>query len=186
MRKKSSILPGMVLVAVGTFLLLDRFNVYIFQWDLMLPVFAVILGLNFWIRALRYKPQRRVFTGTLLVVLGAFFFAWNDGWIDRYFYYNYTFPIYPTAIGLAFLSMFMFDYHKWWAILPAAPFLLAGLTSFCYTLGIMDVYDLEDSAYYIEDIFFDFRTYVPLILVFIGLIIIISSIKKAKKPHFQD
>ncbi|MCH7902371.1 hypothetical protein IIC68_01310 [archaeon] len=40
MRKKSSILPGMVLVAVGTFLLLDRFNVYIFQWDLMLPVFA--------------------------------------------------------------------------------------------------------------------------------------------------
>ena len=186
MRKKSSILPGMVLVAVGTFLLLDRFNVYIFQWDLMLPVFAVILGLNFWLRALRYKPQRRVFTGTLLVVLGAYFFAKNYGWIDDYFYYYNDFPIYPTAIGLAFLSKFMFDYHKWWAILPAAPFLSVGFASFLYTLGILDLYDLEDSAYYIEDIFFDFRTYVPLILVFIGLIIIISSIRKAKKPHFQD
>jgi len=192
MSKKRSILPGIVLVAVGVFLLLDRFdaldryNVNIFQWDLMLPALAVILGLNLWIRALRNKPRCGVFTGTLLVVLGAFFFAWNYGWIDQYFYYYKTFPIFPTAIGLAFLSMFMFDYHKWWAILPAAPFLLVGFTSFCYTMGILDIYDLEDSAYYIEDIFFDFRTYVPVIIVFIGLIIIISSLKKAKKPHFQD
>jgi len=186
MRKKSSILPGLVLVTVGAFLLLDRFDVYIFQWDLMLPAFAVILGLNLWIRAIRYKPQHGVFTGTLLVVLGVFFFAWNNGWIDHYFYYYSVFPIFPTAIGLAFISMFLFDYHKWWAILPAAPFLVAGFASFCYTLGIMDVYDLEDSAYYIEDIFFDFRTFVPLILVFIGLIIIISSLRKAKNPHFQD
>jgi len=192
MSKKRSILPGFVLVAVGVFLLLDRFhaldryNVNIFQWDLMLPAFAVLLGLNLWIRALRYKPQRGVFGGTLLVVLGAFFFAWNYGWIDHYFYYHSAFPIFPTAIGFAFLSMFLFDYHKWWAILPAAPFLCAGLVSFSYTLGIMDIYDLEDSAYYIEDIFFDFRTYIPLLIVFIGLMIIISSLKKAKNPHFQD
>jgi len=185
-------MPGLILVSVGAFLLLDRFDVLdrydvdLFQWDLILPAFAVILGLNLWIRAMRYKPHRGVFTGTLLLVLGVFFFAWNNGNIDQYFYYYNEFPIYPTAIGLAFLSIFLFDFHKWWAILPAVPFLLAGFTSFCYTMGYIDIYDLENSTYYFEDIFIDFRTFFPLIIVFIGILIIISSLRKAKRPHLQD
>lgn len=186
MKKRGSLIPGIILVAVGVLMLLDILGIYFFQWDQVLPVFAVLLGVNLWIRAVRFKPRRGVFPGTLLVVLGVFFFLYRYGEIERYFYYEGFVPIIPTALGLAFFSLFLFDYHKWWAIFPAIPLLLMGACSFLFTLGILDIYNIEDTIYNVEDILFDVRNYFPLVLVFIGIIFIVSSIRKARRPKYED
>ncbi|MFC1553810.1 hypothetical protein ACFL7D_04165 [candidate division KSB1 bacterium] len=181
MNRNGSIIPGLILVGIGVVMILDSIDIYYVPWDLLIPVITVFLGLHMWIKSTRREDRRGVFSGTFLVVLGGFYFAWNYGTLDYYFYFQNPYPIFPMALGLAFLSVFVASPRKWWAILPAIIFLGIGFMGFLVSMRRFRFYDWDDFRHYIyisphffKDIFF------PAILVVIGLILILSNIKRAR------
>lgn len=180
MRRRGSILPGLILVIIGVIMLLDQTGIYFFHWGLILPLLAVVLGLYMWVRALRSKEKRGVFTGTLLIVFGGFFLLWNYGPFYNHFYFRSYVPIFPIAIGLAFFALFIVDFRKWWALFPAAFFLSIGGIGLASTL-----YILQNMIYRSRDIIHVITDYFPMILVGIGLLLIIGSMRKARKLRYE-
>jgi hypothetical protein len=98
MRDRSAVIIGPILITVGLVLLLGQLGLPGFEanWPLLL----LAVGIGFW---LRWMQQRRdgsqIFTGTLLILLGAFF-QW-DQWFDLTL--GRSWPFFPFAVGVAFL-----------------------------------------------------------------------------------
>jgi len=184
MNRRGSIIPGLMLVLFGMLLLLDRIGLYYFTWSLFLPGAAFILGQILWINCLRSKTRCHVFWGTILVVLGGFFFLWNYGTIDTYMFSFW--PVFPTAVGLALISMFMVNWRHWWALIPGLPLTIFGGSYLIYYLGYIDVYRLEDILYSFEDTLYRFGDFYPLLFVLLGVILIIMSVRKSRKRPGPD
>lgn len=171
-------MPGLLLVAFGAFLLLNRIDVFLFEWELILPGMAFIIGIAMWANCLKSETKCKVFQGTLLIVLGGFFFLWNYETIDLMLF-DYW-PIFPTAFGLAFVSLFVTNWKRWWALIPGFFLLFIGGSFFAYFLGYIDEYQLEDMFYSFDDMIDKGWDYYPVIFVFIGIILIYTSLKRSK------
>ncbi|MFC1728794.1 hypothetical protein ACFL6I_00520 [candidate division KSB1 bacterium] len=184
MRQRGSIIPSAILVVFGVFLLLDSLNMYIFSWSLFISGAAFLLGLLMLGRAQRTRRSGRAFSGTLLLVLGGFLFLWNYGALD--YIIDSPWPIYPTSIGLAFLSMFLVNWRNWWALIPAAPFLALGCCVFILEMGYIDYYTFRDFTYYVEDTWYYIADYYPIVIVLIGLLIIIFSMRHSRRSRRTD
>ena len=185
MRSHVSILPGLILVIIGVIMLLDQAGIYFFHWSFIFSLLAVMLGLYMWVRALRSKEKRGVFTGTLLIVFGGFFLLWNYSPFYYHFYFRGYAPIFPIAIGLAFFALFVVDFRKWWALFPAAFFLSIGGIGLASTLHYINHYILQNMIYRSRDIIHVIAAYFPMILVGIGLLLIIGSMRKVRKPRYE-
>ncbi|MCP4614765.1 MAG: hypothetical protein GY845_39290 [Planctomycetes bacterium] len=182
MKKKGSIFPGLLLIFFGVLLILDRmrFDLRLFQWETIIPLLAILIGLKMWITALATPKKGSVFPGTLFLVLGSFFFMYNYGILDEWFYFDTFWPIFPTALGLAFLSLFLVNFRNWLSLFPAVIFLGIGTISFAIMLDFLDYWTIEDFWYENEDIFYNIGDWAPLLVIVVGLVLIISSIKRAK------
>ncbi len=183
MKKRGSILPGILLIFFGVLLMLDnmRYDFEILQWSTIIPLLAVLIGISMWIKALASPNKGSVFPGTLFFVLGAFFFLYNYGILDQWFYFDTFWPIFPSALGLAFLALFLVNARNWLALFPAVIFLGIGGISFAIMLDFLDQWAIEDFYYENEHIFYNLGDWAPLLVVVIGLILIISSIRKASR-----
>jgi len=177
MRRRGSILPGLLLLALGVFLLLDRTRLVIFGWDLFLPALAFLLGLVMLVECMKPEARCRPFWGTLLVVFGGFFFLWNNGTLD-YLLYDYW-PIFPTAFGLAFIAQFLAKQRGWLTLIFGVILALTGGSYFLDYFGYIDVYSLQDIAYRIEDLLYLFFDYYPVAIIVIGILLIFSSIRRS-------
>ncbi|MFC1564324.1 hypothetical protein ACFL6G_05270 [candidate division KSB1 bacterium] len=188
MKKRGSIFPGLILIFFGVILLANRmrYDLHLFEWNLIIPLIAVLIGLKMWITALMTPHKGKVFPGTLFLVLGAFFFSYNYGLLDRYIYFDTIWPIFPTSLGLAFLSLFLVNFRNWLSLFPAVIFLGIGLISFAIVLDAIDYWTIEDFWYENEDLFYNIGDWAPLLVIFIGLILIVSSIRRAKARRQVD
>lgn len=183
MKKKGSLFPGLLLIAIGAILILRRidYDFYYFSWDMIIPLVGVLLGLRFWITAFTFGNKGRVFPGTLLLVLGAFFLAWNSGYLLDYLYYDTFWPIFPTALGLSFLALVLVSPRNWLSIFPAIIFLGVGGISFAIYLDYLSYWELEDFWYEHEYMLDSAEDFFPLLIIIIGIIIIVSSLKISKR-----
>jgi len=164
--KKSSILPGLLLIFIGILLLTNKLLPDILDWRRLYPI--IIMAIGVWILSStccqHKKDKGGVFPGSVLFLIGLFFFLRNYDIIP----YSYdVWPIYIIILGLGFLALFIVKPRDWGTLIPAAIFLFFGIVSLFNIYYIID-WDAWDMV----------GDYWPIILILIGVSIIISSLKK--------
>ncbi len=168
MRKNySSLIFGLVFILVGAGLLLDRLDVFFFGWAQTYPlIFLVIAAASFLSAATGDKSS--AFWAGIFTVLGLFFGLRNFDIIPFYWFFEYW-PIFLIALGFGFIFLYIFNPRDWGVLVPGIIFLGLGTMFF---LGTVDIF--EDVFETFVELFF---TYWPLVLVLVGLLLILNSIK---------
>lgn len=126
-----SFLPGIILIALGAFILADNLNlINIYWYDLwdfgyLWPWLLVLGGAFFWVSWLRNREEQGLLVpGTILLVYGlVFWYCTRYGWWLMGEYNLWAF--FMIGPGLGFLMMFLLGKHDKGHLVPAG--ILIGL-----------------------------------------------------------
>lgn len=165
--RRPSILPGLILIVIGAVLLVNKLTPYSIGWDEIYPLILMILGLVIFRTVLSHRHNKGgVFLGSLLFLLGGYFFLKNYD-IIPYHYVREVWPIILMILGLSFLSVFIFYPKDWGPVIPGGILLFIGTV---ILLRRLDLFYLD-----IGEIISD---YWPITLILIGGAIIYGALKK--------
>jgi hypothetical protein len=172
-KKKDSIIPGVILIAIGLWLFSRQLSLPFFYWGKIYPVFLVLFGIVLSAEFVRRRQSGSLFWGTVLALLGVFFILRNFDVIP-YLYLDEYWPVFFIAAGLGFLSVFLSHPKDRSDLIPACLFLFFGI-------GFL-IYILKEP--YFGWVFFLKKTW-PVILIIVGSALIynsmVSSMNKTKK-----
>lgn len=161
---------GILLIALGVVLLLDRLDLLFIHWKSVAWVVGACLGLFFVVDGFVRKGGGRIYWGSVL-----FFFClyWVlAGW-DVVFHHNfYVTPVILLSFGLSFLVLFASRPREIGLLLPGI--LLAG------TGALMILWWWEYIEWY--EVRYALRTYWPVILVIWG----VTLLMKRRNPPIAD
>jgi hypothetical protein len=165
------IVPGLILILLGAFLLLRQLAPDILGWDNIWPIFPTLGGLAFltgWLFSQERDPGL-LFVGTAATLVGLFFFPFTFGafeWGDM----SRLWPAFPIIGGLAFLALFAGGrFRDWGAAGVGCVAVLVGVIAFGFTL-----FRLPRS---LGDTLIEFW---PLGLILIGLIGLLSALLRRR------
>lgn len=163
---KHSIWPGLILIIIGALLLIHKLTPYSFGWYELYPLILIGLGLLFFASIVHKRDKGAVFPGTIVLLLGLFFFLRNYD-IIPYYYMREVWPIFLIILGIAFLAIFITKPADWGVLIPAGIFLFLGIVFLLRKFHIIywDIWDI------IAD-------YWPVILIIIGGGIILGALKR--------
>ena len=101
-RDRGGLFVGLLLIAVGGLLLLDRQGFYEFGdiWRFW-PVFPLLIGINAFVNTLWRKERGSLFFGTLMITTGVLFLGLNFDWPG--FTRRLIAPVYVIGVGLGFI-----------------------------------------------------------------------------------
>ncbi|MFQ5602895.1 MAG: LiaI-LiaF-like domain-containing protein [bacterium] len=166
-KKQRSYLPGIVLILVGTYFLLQRFDFFFIRWRHVYPVLLLGIGAVFLMAIFTKNEKSAVFPATVLLVLGLFFFCRNfDVFSFDYYFYDFRdiWPIFLIAFGLGFIVLFFVKSEDWGVVIPGSILLFFGVIFLLRSARLFYWHDFVD--------------YWPLILIAIGASIILNSMRK--------
>ncbi len=137
MRKRTGpIVPGVVLILLGLFFLLQQFAPDLLGWGNVWPIFPTLGGLAFlggWLFSQERDPGL-LFVGTGATLVGAFFFLFTLGvfeWDDM----GQWWPAFPIIGGVAFLALFAGGrFRDWGAAGVGCVAIIVGVVAFGFTL----------------------------------------------------
>ena len=161
---KSSIIPGILLIVIGTLLLFNEMNWFSFQWNGLYPLLLLLTGAGLIVIAFMNKSGNAMFWGSILFLFGLLYFLRNFGFLD-YFVFQDIWPIFFIILGLSFVAIMLVNPGDWGVLIPGGIFLFFGSLLFMRTLNLWRVHEIM-------------ATYWPLLLVLVGVIVIVASIKK--------
>lgn len=164
--QKPSLMPGIILIAIGAVLLINKLTPYSIGWDEIYPLILIILGLLIFKTVLKKRDKGGVFFGTLLFLLGVYFLVKNYD-IIPYEYVREVFPIIMIILGLSFLTVFVFSPKDLGPIIPGGILLFIGTV---VLLQRLDLFYLDLGEIISE--------YWPITLILIGGAIIFGALKK--------
>jgi hypothetical protein len=136
--KSKNYLWGILLIAIGVILLIDRtLNIGIFQAVNLWPIFVLVPGLIF---EFSYFVSRRnpglLVPGGILTTIGLlFFFETYTNWN----FSQYTWPIYPLAVSIGLFQLYLFDGKQSGLLIPV--FILSAVSVISYVLIVSSVFD---------------------------------------------
>lgn len=164
--KRGSILPGIFLIVVGIWFLLDRLEVIENYRYRIYSLTIIVLAVFLLIEAFRNSNSSALFWGVTILVIGGFFSMRNFG-IIPHSCFNRFWPIFLIGMGAGFFSLFIFDPRDWGVLIPA--FILIFLS-----IGL--------SIRSFSHIRWDFiiEKYWPIPLIVIGMGILLKGIRKTK------
>jgi uncharacterized membrane protein YwaF len=96
--KKQGVFPGIVLIGIGAYFLLDQFEISAFKMFYSWPTILIIIGVAFLAQAYTSRDYQNILPGFILLGIGAHFhlknivFFWPDHW-----------AVFTMIIGIAFL-----------------------------------------------------------------------------------
>ena len=168
--KRASILPGLILIFIGTIILLYKFFPGFVDFRHTYPVVLLALGmmLIFSVCCKSKTDKGAVFPGTILFFIGLFFFLRNFGLVD-YYYVREIWPIFIIIVGLGFLALFIAKPSDTGVVVPAGIHLFIGIITLLNKLYLINIELWEVIA-----------DYWPVILIVIGAGIILGSLKKSR------
>ena len=160
---KSSIWPGLILIIIGSILLLYKLDIFDFGWYQIYPVVMMGLGILFFTSIAGKNQKGAVFPGTILFLLGLFFFLRNYE-IVPYDYVRHVGPVVLIIVGLAFFAVFLTKPSDWGALIPSAVLVVIGSSLLLRKFHVIywNVWDV-------------ITTYWPILLIVIGAGIIFRS-----------
>ena len=168
--KRSSILPGMILISIGVILLIHKILPDFLNWRHIYPLILLALGVSM-ILSVSFRSNTdkgAVFPGTILFFIGLFFFLRNFGLVE-YYYVREIWPIFIIIVGLGLLALFIVKPSVTGVLIPAGILLFIGVISFLNKLYIIDIALWE----IVSD-------YWPVILIVVGAGIILGSLKRQR------
>ena len=130
-KKRRGIFPALILILVGVVFLLRQFHV--FHWHEIWPLLLVGVGLLLFCSVLGKRDKGAVFPGTILILVGAFFFLWKHYYLP--WYMDEMWPVFPLIVGLAFFVLFLFNPSDWGVLIPAAILMFISAIFFADNFG---------------------------------------------------
>jgi hypothetical protein len=101
-RERGGLVAGLLLIAVGALLLLDRQGIHDFgEFWRFWPVFPLLIGVNAVVNNLWRKERGSLFFGTLMIVTGVLFLGLNFDWPG--FSRRLIAPVLVIGVGLGFI-----------------------------------------------------------------------------------
>lgn len=101
--KRSTKLPGVILIGLGAYFLLQELDIPLLEEYLSWPVILIVIGIAFLVTSLGSKQQKMlILPGSILTLLGIYFWgmqtypSWPNHW-----------SFYPGMVGLAFLITYL-------------------------------------------------------------------------------
>lgn len=170
---KPSVWPGLILIFIGAILLLYKLDVFDFGWYEVYPLILMGIGVLFFTSIIGKNQKGAVFPGTILFLLGLFYFLRNYE-IISYYYMREVWPVFLLILGLAFFAVFLTKPEDWGVLIPAAILVLLGVSFLMREFHII--------RWNVWDVIGD---YWPIILIIIGAGIILGSLKKPRETSAE-
>jgi hypothetical protein len=172
-RRSGAILPGLLLIALGAWLLASTLGVRLPGLETMWPVGVIVFGVAFLAQffAGGRRSEGLVFTGVATTLLGVFFLAITLGllvWADA----GRLWPVYVLIGGLAFLAQWLARPAERGLLVPAVLALAAGAATLALALGLVRA----DIAEQITRLW-------PVVLIVLGLALLGSYMFSSRKPQ---
>ncbi len=167
--ERRSIIPGVLLVAIGGLIILNKLDVFGFRFRDIFPYAIIALGIWFFYKLLVRHQRGAAFPATFFTLLGLFFlFRQHSYHFWRLHYIEDFWPVFLLILGIAFLIQFLVRPKDWGLLIPSIILLCLGCAFLFRNMGWYYFYDFE---YYVQQ-------YWPLVLVFIGLLLILTNIRR--------
>jgi hypothetical protein len=136
---RKNYLWGILLIALGVLLLLDRvFNFRILSAENLWPIFVLITGLIF---EIGYFSTGRnpglLVPGGIITTIGLLFFF--ESFTDWNFS-EYTWPIYPLAVAIGLFQLYLFSGRPSGLLIPVT--ILSAVSVISFTAIVTSVFDL--------------------------------------------
>lgn len=134
--RTGAIVPGIILILLGLFFLMQQLAPDLLGWDSIWPAFPTLAGVAFlggWLVS-RDRDPGLLFVGTGATLVGLFFFFFTLGvfeWAEM----GKLWPAFPIIGGLAFLVMFVGGrFRDWGAAGVGCVAILVGVIASGFTL----------------------------------------------------
>jgi hypothetical protein len=171
--RKGAVIPGLFLILLGAYFLLDTLGIDIPGWDMIWPVFPFAGGLAFlgsYIFGRRHDPGL-VFIGTAATLVGLLFFFITLGPLE-YQDLETWWPAFVLAGSVAFLAQWAAaGFHDWGALFMALVAFLFGSAGLAITLELLGP---ETRAL--------LPTLWPVILILVGLMMLLRALLGRRLP----
>lgn len=161
--QRSSLVPGIILVLIGLYLLSDRLPIPWPSFEHGYPFFYLLLGVAYALKIRGFGHTEGVFGTFFWLTLGVFFILRNFDFIP---YQSWPWEIVIVAMGMGYLGNFFFKPTDRGVLIPAAVFLVLGGGS------LLDYYGVLDFPFY------DLERYWPILLIAIGAGIFFKGTRK--------
>lgn len=138
-KQRSAIIPGLLLVLIGGWLLAQNLGVALPGLQDLWPAIILLFGLSMLAQffAGGRKDEGLVFVGMASTLLGAFFMSITLGpltWGDLGDYW----PVFPLIGGIAFLAQWLVRPSERGLLIPAGMGLIVGTVALLFTVGNLD------------------------------------------------
>jgi hypothetical protein len=124
--KTSALIPGLLFVLSGLWLLLRQFDSFPELSERILPVFLIAVSIVLLVDAIRRSGSASLFWSVFILQIGIFFLLRNYRLIARIDADEYW-PVFLFAFGLAFYLLFLIHPRQWSLLIPAGLLLYIGL-----------------------------------------------------------
>jgi len=171
--RTGAIIPGLLLIALGAWLLAGSLGVRLPSVATLWPVLLIVFGLAFIAQYLAggRRSEGLVFTGVSAALLGVFFLAITLGqlpWADA----GRLWPVYVLIGGLAFLAQWLARPAERGLLVPAVLALAVGGATLALALGLVRA-DVADQI---------IRLW-PLVLIVLGLGLLGSYVLSGRRKE---
>jgi len=166
---RKSLIPGILLILAGLALFFRESPFDFFNWIMLYPVLILIFAITLLYEVYRNKSRNALFWGITLLLVGMFFFMRNYRVIP-FFDMDDSWSVFPLAMGLGFLALFIFNPDNWGVLIPGGFFLFVGITSGLRQFGFY-LWDWDDAV----------ESYWPVVFVLIGAVFFIHGLRRRKE-----
>jgi hypothetical protein len=128
MTRRSSLIPGLILIAIGGWFLAGNLGVRLPDITALWPLLPLVGGLSSLIDYFRTgrRDSGKVFFGVIAIGVGVFFFMFTLGRL-RWEQMGQYWPVFLLIASGAFLAQWLVEPNRWGILVPAAISLLIGL-----------------------------------------------------------
>lgn len=164
----SNLVTGLILILIGGGLILRRAGLLDFGWDELYPVGLLMLAAMS-IVSVAKGERNSLFWATFLLICGLFTFFKNYGLIEGLWSISFW-SVLLFAFGVSFFAIYISRPQDWGVLVPGSILTVFG--------GVAVLDDLNVRWFTLRHLF----EYWPLLLIFIGIGIIFSSMTRKPRP----
>jgi hypothetical protein len=127
-KRNPSIVPGVLLILFGLWILLRQFERLIACEEKVFPFLLIAVALFLLAEAVRRSHSAALFWSVFFFQIGIFFLLRNYGRIPYSGGEEYW-PLFIFAFGLGFYFLFLFNAKSWGVLIPSGLFMYFGLAA---------------------------------------------------------
>jgi len=165
-KKNPSVIPGVLLILFGFWILLREFDRLLPYEGKIFPILLIAAAVFLLVEAVARSWSGAFFWSVFCFQLGIFFLLRNYGWIPYSSGEEYW-PLFLFAFGLGFYVLFLFNSRSWGVLIPAGLFMYFGLAAAAHTFD-----EVPRTVEVMGDYFW------PFFLVATGIVLLVHSARK--------